>query len=162
MRFVRSIVAGAAVVVAGGVLYAGQAAADPSTPTPSPTASTAVGTPAARGAGVAWFYRALTSDQRRCLADAGLQRPKGALSDAQRTELAGQVRAALKECGVELSDKLAGRDRLGFGWASLSVEQQQCLAGTELTRPFGRLTDAQRAALKQSLVDAAAACGVAR
>lgn len=164
MKFVRSVVAGTAVLVAGGVLYAGQAVAGPSAPVPAPGATTAAASAdqLGRGAGVAWFYRALTDDQRACLADAKLQRPDGRLTDQQRTDLAAKVRAAVTACGVQLPQRLADRPRLGFAWASLTTEQQQCLAQKSLTRPLGRLTDAQKDAVRQSITDAAGSCGIGR
>ncbi|MCA0296429.1 MAG: hypothetical protein LCH96_14200 [Actinobacteria bacterium] len=159
MKLVHTIVAGAAVLATGGVLFAATAAADPSSPAPAPSTTTAADRArTGRGAGVAWFYGALTDVQRRCLADAGLQRPSGTLTAEQRAELSRQVQTTLAGCGVTVTARLADRPGLGVVWTSLTPAQQQCLARTELTRPLGRLTDAQRAAVKQSVRDAVAAC----
>ncbi len=68
------------------------------------------------------------------------------------------MQAALSGCGVQVPARLADRPRLGFAWASLTPDQQKCLADTKLTRPLGKLTDAQRAAVKQSVRDAVTAC----
>lgn len=156
MKLITSLVAGTAVLALGGGLFAAQASADPTTPAPAPGATTR--TDATRGAGVAWFYRALTDAQRRCLADANLQRPQGRLTDEQVTQLRQQVRAALASCDIQLPSRAADRDRPGFRWAGLSSEQQHCLADAELTRPLGRLTDVQRAAVRQSVVDTVKGC----
>jgi mRNA-degrading endonuclease toxin of MazEF toxin-antitoxin module len=158
MKLVNTIIAGAAVLASGGILFAATAAADPSSPAPTPVATVAGEANAAKGAGIGWFYGALTNVQRTCLAEARLQRPEGRLTDAQRTDLAHQVRAALSDCGVTVPTRLADRPRLGFAWATLTPDQQQCLADTKLTRPLGKLTEAQRAAVKQSVKDAVTAC----
>lgn len=162
MKLITAVVAGAAVVAVGGGVFAAQAVADPTLPTPSATSTAATSATAAGEVRVAWFYTALTDVQRGCLADANLQRPAGKLTDAQRTQLQQQVQAALKKCDVTLPARLADRPRLGFAWAALASEQQHCLADKQLTRPVGRLTDAERAAVRQSKLDAAASCGVGR
>jgi hypothetical protein len=156
---IRTILAATTVLAIGGGLFAAQAIADPTTPTPLP-AGTA--TKAARGAGlgVGWFYGVLTDVQRTCLADAGLQRPEGKLTDAQAKDLRAAIDAALAACNVKIPARLAGRDRLGFRWAALTGTQQQCLADVALTRPVGRLTAEQRAALRQSKLDAVKGCGI--
>jgi hypothetical protein len=169
MNLTTSMVAGAAVLAAGG-LFATQAIAAPVTPMPAPasasaTPATTVSSAAANDrsagqAGVIWFFSALTAEQRGCLADANLQRPEGKLTAEQRTQLQTQVQAAITSCGIELSSRAAERQRLGFAWASLTSEQQHCLASTTLTRPTGRLTSSQRLAVRQAKLDAATACGV--
>ncbi|MGC3995688.1 MAG: hypothetical protein QM779_16480 [Propionicimonas sp.] len=160
MRLIRSITAGVAALGVAGVIYAGTAAADPATPDPAPSATATTTSDAARDARIVWFYTALTDVQRTCLADAAVQRPAGRLTSAQRKELRTEVRAALTTCGVTLPARALDRPRLGFGWAALSTDQQHCLAAAHLTRPVGRLTAEQRAAVRQSELDAAAACGV--
>lgn len=163
MKIVTSIGAGVAVLALGGGLFAAQAVAGPAAPAPAATASAPTdraGGAAVAGRGVAWFYRVLTSDQRACLADAGLQRPEGRLTDAQRAELAARVKAALAGCGVTVPDRLAARPSLGVGWAALTPAQQHCLADATLTRPLGRLTEAERTAVRQSVRDQLAACGI--
>jgi len=154
MKLITSLVSGTAVLALAGGLFAVQASAEPTTPAPGPTATRK----AADGTGVAWFYRALTDVQRQCLADRNLQRPQGRLTDAQVKELQQQVRAALKACDVTVPAKVAARPRLGFRFAALTGAEQQCLAEARLTRPLGRLTDAQKAAVRQSVVDTVKAC----
>ena len=149
MKAVTSIAAATAALALGGGLFAAQAMADPASPTPTPTSP---GTTAARaqGQGVGWFFAVLTDVQRSCLADAGLQRPEGKLAEAQAKDLRAAIDAALAKCEVKVPERLAGRERLGFRWAALSADQQQCLADITLTRPVGRLTEAQRATVRQA------------
>ncbi|HEX5335821.1 MAG TPA: hypothetical protein VFW55_08065 [Propionicimonas sp.] len=156
MKAVRTIIATTAALVVGGGLFAVQASADPTTPAPLP-ADTARAVRAG-GQGVGWFFTVLTDVQRSCLADAGLRRPAGKLTPDSAKELRSAIDAALAKCEVKVPARLAGRDRLGFRWAALSAEQQQCLADISLTRPVGRLTEAQRAALRKAKVDAVKAC----
>ncbi|MGV8909977.1 MAG: hypothetical protein ACOH1Y_13430 [Propionicimonas sp.] len=157
MKAIPTIIATTAALAVGGGLFAVQASADPITPAPSPSA-TATAKAGAGAQGVGWFFSVLTDPQRDCLADAGLQRPKGKLSDDQAKQLRAAIDAALAKCEVKVPAKLAERDRLGFRWAALTPEQQQCLADTALTRPVGRLTAAQRAAVRASKVEAVKAC----
>ncbi|HEY3548395.1 MAG TPA: hypothetical protein VGK17_20165 [Propionicimonas sp.] len=159
MKAVPTIIATTAALVVGGGWFAVQASADPSTPAPLP-ADTAKTAGRAGGQGVGWFFTVLTDVQRSCLADAGLQRPAGKLTPDQARDLRSAIDAALAKCEVTVPARLAGRDRLGFRWAALSVEQQQCLADISLTRPVGRLTAEQRATLRQSRLDAVKACGI--
>jgi hypothetical protein len=157
VKAVPTIIATTAALVVGGGLFAVQASADPTTPAPAP-AGTATAKAGAGGQGVGWFFTVLTDTQRTCLADAGLQRPEGKLTDASAKELRSAIDAALAKCQVKVPDRLAGRDRLGFRWAALTPEQQKCLADVTLTRPVGRLTATQRAAVRASKVDAVKAC----
>ncbi len=62
------------------------------------------------------------------------------------------------------SDSTAG-DRPGRPgarqwWKGLTDAQQQCLKDADLTRPVGPLDDAERAALREQVTEAADACGV--
>jgi len=163
MKLTTSLIAGAA-VLAGGGLFAGQAFAAPTTPLPAATTSATAapsGTTRELGqAGVIWFYTAISSEQRNCLADANVQRPEGKLTAEQRSQLNSQVKSALASCEITVRDRVADRERLGFAWASLTSTQQHCLADTALTRPVGKLTAAERTAVRQSKLDAAKACGV--
>ncbi len=160
MKAVTSIVAATAALALGGGLFAAQAMAEPTTPTaPTPTTPTKG---AGQGQGVGWLFTALTDVQRSCLADAGVQRPNGKLAADQAKELRAAIDAALVKCAVKVPDRLAAREKLGFRWAALSAEQQQCLADVRLTRPVGRLTEPQRAAVRQAKFDAVKACGVGR
>jgi len=159
MNAVPTIVATTAALVVGGGWFAVQASADPTTPAPLPAGTTA--TPGkAGGQGVGWFFTVLTDVQRSCLADAGLQRPAGKLTPELAKELRSAIDAALVKCKVTVPARLAGRDKLGFRWAALSAEQQKCLAAVSLTRPVGRLTAEQRAALRQSKLDAVKGCAI--
>ncbi len=158
MSLTTSIVTGTAALALVGGVYAVQASADPTTAAPSPTATASADL--TRGAGVAWFYGALTDVQRHCLADANLHRPEGRLTDDQAAQLRQQVRSALASCEVNVPPRVGDRARLGFRWAALTSDQQNCLAEVSLTRPVGRLTEAERATVRQSLRDAVTACGV--
>ena len=167
MKLSTSIVTGAALLAIGVGAPVVQATASPSSPTtPTPAAAVASAATASTAATKAvrariiWFYTAITDVQRRCLADADLQRPAGKLTDAQRKALQAQIRAALTKCDVTLPGRFADRSRFGFGWASLTSVQQHCLADTALTRPVGRLTTAERAAVRMSKLDAATTCGI--
>ncbi len=162
MKPITATVAGTAALVLGGGLYAAQAIANPAPTAPTPAPTTSANQRVTGQAGIGWFYGALTDVQRGCLADVGVHRPSGQLTDAQRKELRASIDAALAKCGVQLPVRAAGRERIGFRWAALTSEQQQCLADTELTRPVGRLTAEQRAAVRQLKLDAAAACGIGR
>ena len=157
MKTVPTIIATTAALVVGGGLFALQANADPITPAPTP-AGTATTKAGAGGQGVGWFFTALTGPQRTCLAEAGVQRPEGKLSDDQAKALRAAIDAALAKCEVKVPAKLAARDRLGFRWAALTSEQQKCLADVTLTRPVGRLTEAQRATVRASKLEAVKAC----
>ena len=159
MNAVPTIVATTAALVVGGGWFAVQASADPTTPAPLP-ADAAATAGRSGGQGVGWFFTVLTDVQRSCLADAGLQRPAGKLTPDQAKDLRSAVDAALAKCKVTVPARLAGRDKLGFRWAALSAEQQKCLAAVSLTRPVGRLTAEQRAALRQSKLDAVKGCGI--
>ena len=163
MKLTTSSIAGAAGQRGGG-LFASQAIAAPTTPLPvATTAATASASDTTRTlgqAGVIWFYTAISSEQRDCLADANLQRPEGKLTADQRKQLSSQVKTALANCKITVRGKAAERERLGFAWASLTSEQQHCLADTALTRPVGVLTTAESDAVRQSKLDAAKACGV--
>ena len=154
MKLTTSIAAGTAVLALAGGLFAVQASAEPTTPAPGPAATTK----ADDSTRIAWFYRALTDVQRQCLADANLQRPEGKLTDAQVKELQQQVQAALKACDVTLPAKVSACPRLGFRFAALTGAQQQCLADARRTRPLGRLTDAQKAEVRQSVVETVKGC----
>jgi hypothetical protein len=161
MKLTTSIVSAAALLAIGIGAPAVQATASPAGPaSATPTASTSGASGKVAKARIIWFYTALTDVQRRCLADAGLQRPEGKLTEAQRKALQQQIHKALTACDVKLPGRLADRERLGFGWASLTSDQQHCLANAALMRPVGRLTAAERAAIRKEKLDAAAACGV--
>lgn len=160
MNITTSVLAGVAALALGGGVFASQATASP-TPAPGPSATATAAADKLVQARVIWFYTALTDVQRACLADANLQRPDGKLTEAQRSTLQAQIRAALTKCDVNLPGRLADRAGFGFGWAALTSDQQHCLADAELTRPVGRLTEAERGAVRQAELDAAATCGIA-
>ena len=156
----RGFLAAAALATAvTGLVLTQTATAAPSDPTPEPTprVSAVAGAPMPRVVG---YFTALTDVQRECLAGQGLQRPPGRLTEEQRDALRGDVDKALATCEITLPDRLLNRERLGFAFASLSTEQQQCLAEVHLTRPVGRLTPEQRALLRSAMVAAVEGCGI--
>lgn len=156
----RGLLAVAAIAsVAAGFVLAQTATAAPSDPTPAPTPDVAAAT-GDRVPRVVWFFTALTDVQRQCLADQELQRPQGRLSEEQRDALRADVDKALATCGITLPERMLNRERLGFAFAALSPDQQQCLAGIHLTRPVGRLTPEQRTLLRAEMAAAVEACGI--
>lgn len=156
----RGLLAGAALAsVAAGFVLAQTATAAPSDPTPSPTPDVAA-VMGGRVPRVAWFFTALTGEQRQCLADQGLQRPQGRLSEEQRDALRADVERALTTCQITLPERMLNRERLGFAFAALNPDQQQCLAGIHLTRPVGRLTPEQRTLVRAEMAAAVEACGI--
>ena len=156
MNAVPTIIATITALVVGGGLFAVQASHHPCA-RPAETATT---TGRAGGQGVGWFFSVITDVQRTCLADAGLERGEGKLTDDAAKALRSAIDAAPAKCQVKVPARLAGRERLGFRWAALTAAQQQCLADVRLTRPVGRLTTEQRGAVRQSKVEAAKACGI--
>jgi hypothetical protein len=131
----------------------------------APATASADGDPAGKVVqhpGLAWFYTRLTSDQRVCLADQGITRPAGPLTAEQRAALRDKVGAAAKACSITMPDDptTPGVARAVGRWATLTPDQQKCLAQVSVTRPIGKLTDAQRAKVKADLQAAVTACGV--
>ena len=155
---IRGLAAAAVTVtaVAGLALVPSAAAAPTDVPAPTPTVDGHRRVPRA-----AWFVIALTDVQRQCLADQGLQRAEGRLNEDQREALRTDVDAALASCSITVPRRLLDRERLGFGYAALTAEQQQCLADIHLSRPVGRLTPEQRALLRANLEAAVKDCGIA-
>ena len=122
-------------------------------------------------------FKALTDDQKACLANAGVARPSGRPTAEQTSKLV----AAAKQCGIAVPANVgngrpanagsgrpanvggrpsAGQDRSvakGARFAQLSDAQRKCLADAGLTRPSSRSTPAQFRQLR----DAAAKCGIA-
>ncbi len=145
-RKLRYVIPAVVVAAVGGVLALTQTAV--ATPSPAPTATTAApatvapGVPGAAAAdgsrAIIAFYTLLTDEQRQCLADAGLQRPTGRLTADQQAQLRTAVDAAFSSCGIQVPERLESLNRLGFGYASLTPQQQRCLADTALTRSVGR------------------------
>lgn len=105
--------------------------------------------------GVRQWWRGLDDTQQQCLKDAGLRRPVGTLSEAERATLRQQVQAAADSCGVTLPFAQAR----AF-WSTLTDTQQQCLQDADVTRPLGRLSDDERASVRAALAAAAQECGV--
>ena len=154
----RGLLAVAALAAAAaGLVLAQPATAAPTDPIPEPTPRVGAGDRMPR---VVWYLTALTDVQRECLAAQGLQRPLGQLTEEQRDALRSDVARALATCQITLPERLLNRERLGFGFASLSTDQQQCLAEVHLTRPVGRLTPDQRALLRSEMVTAVEGCGI--
>lgn len=149
-----SLAAGFLAAALTGFTLTATAVAAPSDPTPAPTPAVSPG----EHPRVAWFFLALTDVQRRCLADQAVQRPAGRLTEEQRDALRSELDAALATCAITLPERLADLERVGFGWAALSPENQQCLAGVHVTRPLGRLTPEQRAGVRAELTAAIQGC----
>ncbi|MGL5929315.1 MAG: hypothetical protein ACRCY8_10285 [Dermatophilaceae bacterium] len=58
------------------------------------------------------------------------------------------------------SDAAAGRHQVRAWWKGLTEEQRQCLRDADLTRPVGRMSDAEREQLRADAEAAAQECGV--
>lgn len=108
------------------------------------------------------FFAHTTDAQRTCLAQQGLTAPKGKLTDAQQADLSAAVIKAAATCGVKMpkADTAKIPGRWAFGFARLTADQQACVAKLQITRPIGRLTDAQRETLRTPVNEAAATCGI--
>lgn len=95
----------------------------------------------------------LTDAQKKCLADAGLTRPEGKPTDAQREAF----HAAAKKCGIT---KPEGMGHGGKHRPQLTDAQKKCLTDAGFTKPATRPTtpptEEQRAAFKA----AAEKCGI--
>lgn len=148
----RAAVAGVVVAAAASVGLVAQASAAP-VPVPSPAGTAGVG-----GNHLYAFYAVTTTTQRHCLAQQGLTAPQGRLTDDQRAALRRAVEAAAGTCGVRLPERPLAVARVGLGFARLTPTQQACVADIQVTRPIGRLTDAQKATLKSDVDAAVAAC----
>ncbi len=160
MRIPRSVVATTAVgaIVAGGAAAVSTAASAGAASVTGAVAMTATAdvSPARAAHGVRSWWKDLTDEQRGCLKDADLSRPVGPLSLEQRRALQADVTAAAKACNVELP-------RLGplaAFWNGLTPEQIGCIQDTGVSRPLGRLTQAERQDLLSRLSAAAEKCGV--
>jgi len=109
----------------------------------------------------------LTDEQRQCLAEAGVTKPEGEPTEAQRDAM----RAAAESCGITLPDRDGPGPRGPWGRRDhdrdgergerghgprLTDEQRQCLEDAGVTRPEGRPTEAQRDAMRA----AAESCGI--
>ncbi|MGL4178108.1 MAG: hypothetical protein ACRCSN_18790 [Dermatophilaceae bacterium] len=57
-------------------------------------------------------------------------------------------------------DASAGRQLVRAWWKGLTEEQRQCLRDADLTRPVGRMSDAEREQLRADAEAAAQGCGV--
>ncbi|MFM7616802.1 MAG: hypothetical protein ACKO72_05000 [Actinomycetes bacterium] len=98
----------------------------------------------------------LTAEQRQCLADAGVTKPEGEPTQAERDAF----KAAAESCGIDLPGRDGPGEGMGRGHRGpglrLTAEQRQCLADAGVTRPEGRPTEDQRAAMRS----AAESCGI--
>jgi len=149
----RIAVAGIAVAAVASVGFAVSAQADP-------TASPAAGQQPKAGAGIGVFLRVTTDAQRACLAQQGLTAPAGQLTPAQRQEVVKAGKAAADKCGVTLPARVKAPGRFLVGFARLTPDQQACIAKAEITRPLGRLTEAEKTKLKADVQAAEASCGI--
>lgn len=161
MSTVRStlVAAGAGAAILATVAVSASAAT--STPTATASSGSAVVTSGdtARYGGAGRWFQGLTDEQRACLQDAGITRPVWPLDVSDRVALRGRVRAAASACDITVPDPTR-RERMAQAWVALSDEQRSCLTDTGLTRPVGRLSDADRATLRAQVVAAAKSCGV--
>ena len=88
----------------------------------------------------------LTDTQKTCLTDAGITKPEGRPTQAERDAF----KAAAQTCGITLPE------RNGIGRLNLTDEQKTCLTDAGITKPEGRPTQAERDAMKA----AAETCGI--
>lgn len=61
-------------------------------------------------AGARAFWDGLSTEQRDCIKDAGVNRPWGPLTKEQRQAVRADLRAAAERCGVALPARSAGRE----------------------------------------------------
>ena len=90
----------------------------------------------------------LTDEQKTCLTDAGITKPEGRPTQAERDAM----KAAAETCGITLPTR---PDHAGRG-LNLTDEQKTCLTDAGITKPEGRPTQAERDAMKA----AAETCGI--
>ncbi|MEN9595248.1 MAG: hypothetical protein RLY23_1731, partial [Actinomycetota bacterium] len=90
----------------------------------------------------------LTDEQKTCLTEAGITKPEGRPTQAEREAF----KAAAETCGITLPTRPdhAGRE------LNLTDEQKTCLTEAGITKPEGRPTQAERDAFKA----AAETCGI--
>jgi len=89
----------------------------------------------------------LTDEQKTCLTEAGITKPEGRPTQAERDAF----KAAAETCGITLPTRPGNAGRL-----NLTDEQKTCLTDAGITKPEGRPTQAERDAMKA----AAEACGI--
>ena len=90
----------------------------------------------------------LTDAQKTCLTDAGITKPEGRPTQAERDAF----KAAAETCGITLPTR---PDDAG-GRLNLTDTQKTCLTDAGITKPEGRPTQAERDAFKA----AAQTCGI--
>ncbi len=90
----------------------------------------------------------LTDTQKTCLTDAGITKPEGRPTQAERDAF----KAAAQRCGITLPTR---PDDAG-GRLNLTDTQKTCLTDAGITKPEGRPTQAERDAFKA----AAQTCGI--
>ena len=90
----------------------------------------------------------LTDTQKTCLTDAGITKPEGRPTQAERDAF----KAAAETCGITLPTR---PDDAG-GRLNLTDTQKTCLTDAGITKPEGRPTQAERDAFKA----AAQTCGI--
>ncbi len=70
------------------------------------------------------------------------------------------VTAVSSDAGVPDGSDGVARQGARRWWNTLTDTQRQCLTDAKITRPVGRLDDAERATLRGQVTEAATACGV--
>ncbi len=157
MRILTTAIAaatvGGAALVGGLTLTSASAGA---AETVAAVSETADATPPALG--WRWFSR-LTPEQKACLDKVRVTRPLGPPTDAERTQVQADLRAAAQGCGIKVPTG-ERRAKVEAWWKALSTEQQACLKGANLTRPLGPLSDQERRQLRTDVATAAKGCNV--
>lgn len=150
-----AIIAGAAIVTATTIGLALTASADPTSGSTQPDKQGP-----ARHQALFAIYTHTTDAQRLCLSQQGLTAPVGKLTPEQFASVAAAGKKAAEACGVKIADRAAPPGRFAVAFAKLTPEQQACLATAKVTRPAGKLTEAQRATLRSDVQAAVLACGI--
>ena len=94
----------------------------------------------------------LTDEQQTCLTEAGITKPEGRPTQAERDAF----KAAAETCGITLPTRQGHAGHHRGGRLNLTDEQKTCLTEAGITKPEGRPTQAERDAFKA----AAETCGI--
>ena len=94
----------------------------------------------------------LTDEQKTCLTEAGITKPEGRPTQAERDAF----KAAAETCGITLPARPDNAGHHRGGRLNLTDEQKTCLTEAGITKPEGRPTQAERDAFKA----AAESCGI--
>ncbi len=96
----------------------------------------------------------LTDAQKKCLTDAGFTKPATRPTTPPTEAQRAAFKAAAEKCGITIPEGIGkGHHR---GRPQLTDAQKKCLTDAGVTKPEGRPTEAQRAAMKA----AAEKCGI--